>query len=210
MKSIYFDKKTKFESSDALKKISGISNIYFEKDTTVTFEGKISLNHGINFSGECFIGDGVSIDTGCTLKEVRIGKNSFVRGYSLIENSSFGESNIIGPFCFVRNKTQVGSKCIVGSHVEVTRSIIGSDVKISHQAFIGDANIDNSVIIGAGVVFCNYDGSSKRITHIGKGTMVGSGCMLIAPVKIGSYVTIGAGSVVNKEIKDNTKYIQKR
>ena len=66
------------------------------------------------------------------------------------------------------------------------------------------------VIIGAGVVFCNYDGSSKRITHIGKGTMVGSGCMLIAPVKIGSYVTIGAGSVVNKEIKDNTKYIQKR
>ena len=42
MKSIYFDKKTKFESSDALKKISGISNIYFEKDTTVTFEGKIT------------------------------------------------------------------------------------------------------------------------------------------------------------------------
>ena len=61
-----------------------------------------------------FIGDGVSIDTGCTLKEVRIGKNSSVRGYSLIEKSSFGESNIIGPFCFVRNKTQVEVNVLSG------------------------------------------------------------------------------------------------
>lgn len=210
MKSIYFDRKTKFKSSDALQEMTGISNIYLEKNTTVTLEGRISLNHEIHFRGECNICDGVSIDSGCILKDVRIGNKSIVRGHSLIENSSFGEGNIIGPFCFVRNETQVGDKCIIGSHVEVTRSKISSNVKISHQAFIGDATIDNSVIIGAGVVFCNYDGSGKKTTYIAQGTLVGSGSMIIAPVKIGSNAIIGAGSIVNKDIKDNSKYLQKR
>ena len=210
MKSIYFEKKTKFESPDALQEITGLSNIFFDKNTTVTFEGKIFLNDGIYFRGECAIDNGVSIDSGSILKNTRIGKKSNIRSHSMIEDSSFGDSNIIGPFCFIRNKTKVGNNCIVGSHVEVTRSKISSNVKISHQAFIGDAIIDKSVIIGAGVVFCNHDGSGKNSSHVGEGSMIGSGSMIIAPIKIGSHAIIAAGSVVNKNVEDNTKFIQKR
>ena len=210
MKSIYFEKKTKFESSDALQEITGLSNIFFDKNTAVTFEGKIFLNDGIYFRGECVIDNGVSIDSGSILKNARIGKKSNIRSHSMIEDSSFGDSNIIGPFCFIRNKTKVGNNCIVGSHVEVTRSKISSNVKISHQAFIGDAIIDKSVIIGAGVVFCNHDGSGKNSSHVGEGSMIGSGSMIIAPIKIGSHAIIAAGSVVNKNVEDKTKFIQKR
>ena len=210
MKSIYFEKKTKFESSDALQEITGLSNIFFDKNTAVTFEGKIFLNDGIYFRGECFIDNGVSIDSGSILKNARIGKKSNIRSHSMIEDSSFGDSNIIGPFCFIRNKTKVGNNCIIGSHVEVTRSKISSNVKISHQAFIGDAIIDKSVIIGAGVVFCNHDGSGKNSSHVGEGSMIGSGSMIIAPIKIGSHAIIAAGSVVNINVEDKTKFIQKR
>ncbi len=210
MKSIYFEKKTKFESSDALQEITGLSNIFFDKNTAVTFEGKIFLNDGIYFRGKCVIDNGVSIDSGSILKNARIGKKSNIRSHSMIEDSSFGDSNIIGPFCFIRNKTKVGNNCIIGSHVEVARSKISSNVKISHQAFIGDAIIDKSVIIGAGVVFCNHDGSGKNSSHVGEGSMIGSGSMIIAPIKIGSHAIIAAGSVVNKNVEDKTKFIQKR
>ena len=210
MKSIFFEEKTQVHSSETLERLTGLSEFYFDKDTIVTFEGKVDIAAGIHFRGKCFIGNEVSIDTGCILRNVTIGGRSNVRSYSVLENSIFGKDNIIGPFCFIRNKSLVSDNCIVGSHVEVARSNIGSNVKISHQAFIGDAIIEKSVIIGAGVVFCNYDGTDKKSSSVGQGSILGSGSMIVSPIKIGSNVVIGAGSTVTKDIKDNSRFIQKR
>lgn len=210
MKSFFFENQTKIDSSERLEKITGLSGFVFDDDAVLTFEGKISLSPGIHFRGKCNFDDGVSIDTGCILTNVSIGKDSKIRNNSTLENSRFGKNNIIGPFCFVRDNSIVGDLCIVGSYVEVARSNLGSDVKISHQAFIGDAIIDKSVIIGAGVVFCNYDGVSKQSSIIKEGVTVGSGSMIVSPVTIGRESIIGAGSVVTEDIGVKERYIQKR
>ena len=127
MKSFFFENQTKIDSSERLEKITGLSGFVFDDDAVLTFEGKISLSPGIHFRGKCNFDDGVSIDTGCILTNVSIGKDSKIRNNSTLENSRFGKNNIIGPFCFVRDNSIVGDLCIVGSYVEVARSNLGSD-----------------------------------------------------------------------------------
>jgi bifunctional UDP-N-acetylglucosamine pyrophosphorylase/glucosamine-1-phosphate N-acetyltransferase len=210
MNSFFFKEKTEFRSSKNFRDVTGLSDIHFDKNTTLILKGKIFLSAGIRFSGICNLDDGVSIDMCCFLKDVTIGKNTYVRSHSVLQDSVFGQSNIVGPYCFVRDETMVGNNCIVGSHVEVARSQLGSETKISHQAFIGDAIIDKSVIIGAGVVFCNYDGSCKQSSKIGEGTIIGSGSMIVSPIKVGSQAIIGAGSIITKDIDDNIKFMQKK
>lgn len=210
MKTINFEQPTEISSEKALQELTGIQELYFDSNTVINFEGKISLSPGIHFRGRCKVESGVSIDTGCILNNVNVRKNCIVRAYSILYNCSFGHDNIIGPHCFIRDEVSVGNSCIVGSYVEIARSKIGNEIKISHQAFIGDALINDKTIIGAGVVFCNYNGSGKQFSSVGYGTSIGSGTMIVSPVKIGSEVIVGAGSVVTKDIKDKEIFIQSR
>jgi bifunctional UDP-N-acetylglucosamine pyrophosphorylase/glucosamine-1-phosphate N-acetyltransferase len=59
--------------------------------------------------------------------------------------------------------------------------------------------VGSTVNIGAGTVTCNYDGANKWRTEIGDGVFIGSGSMLVAPLKIGAGATIGAGSTITRE-----------
>ncbi|MGD9842915.1 MAG: DapH/DapD/GlmU-related protein, partial [Steroidobacteraceae bacterium] len=64
---------------------------------------------------------------------------------------------------------------------------------------IGDATVGERVNIGAGTVTVNYDGVNKWRTEIGDNAFVGSGSMLIAPIKIGAGANTGAGSTLSKD-----------
>jgi bifunctional UDP-N-acetylglucosamine pyrophosphorylase / glucosamine-1-phosphate N-acetyltransferase len=61
---------------------------------------------------------------------------------------------------------------------------------------VGDARLGSGVNVGAGTITCNYDGANKWPTEIGDGAFIGSGSMLVAPVRIGAGATIGAGSTI--------------
>jgi bifunctional UDP-N-acetylglucosamine pyrophosphorylase/glucosamine-1-phosphate N-acetyltransferase len=87
---------------------------------------------------------------------------------------------------------------------------MGNDVKVSHQAFIGDAELGDGVIIGAGVVFCNYDDGARHKSIVASRAMVGSGTMLVAPVSVGRNAVIGAGSVITRNVVDGQRVIQRR
>ena len=50
--------------------------------------------------------------------------------------------------------------------------------------------------MGAGTITCNYDGANKWPTVIEDGAFIGSGSMLVAPLRIGKGATIGAGSTI--------------
>lgn len=210
MTLIFFENPTKVRSSGILEELFGATGIHFEKGAVVTFIGKAFLSNGIHFRGQCEIDDGVSIDVGCVLQNVSIGSDTNVRSYSILNNSRFGKKNIIGPYCFVRDETCVGDSCVVGSHVEIARSKLGASVKISHQAFVGDATLGDRVIIGAGVVFCNFDGSDKQPAEVGMDALIGSGTMLVSPIKVGARALIGAGSVVTKNIANDESFVQSR
>ena len=111
--------------------------------------------------------------------------------------------------CFLRDN-YINKNNIVGTFVEMTRSNLNSNNRISHETFIGDTKIFSNVIIGAGVTTCNFKNEKRLKSIIHSGALIGSGTQLIASIKIGNNVIVGAGSVITKNIKSNLKIIQKR
>ena len=72
--------------------------------------------------------------------------------------------------------------------------------KANHFSYLGDGRVGARANIGAGTIFCNYDGFFKHRTEIGAGAFVGSNSSLVAPVRIGDGAFIGSGSVISKDV----------
>ena len=87
----------------------------------------------------------------------------------------------------------------LGNFVEIKNCLIGDGSKVNHLSYVGDTDIGSRVNVGAGTITCNYDGANKWRTQIGSGAFIGSGSMLVAPVKIGDGATIGAGSTITSD-----------
>ncbi len=126
-----------------------------------------------------------------------------VKSFSHIEECKIKNGAIIGPFARIRGGTVVGKKSKIGNFVEIKKSDISENVKINHLSYVGDSEVGSSTNIGAGTITCNYDGKNKHKTKIGNKSFIGSNSTIIAPIKIGNNVTMGAGSVFNKDIPDN-------
>ena len=126
-----------------------------------------------------------------------------IKSFSYIEECRIKKSSIIGPFARIRGGTIIGDNSKIGNFVEIKKSNISNKVKINHLSYIGDTEIGSFTNIGAGTITCNYDGKNKNKTRIGKNSFVGSNSTIIAPIKIGDNVTMGAGSVFNKNIPNN-------
>lgn len=130
---------------------------------------------------------------------VEIKKDTVIYPYTFIENNvKIGSNCSIGPFARLRPGTVVGDRVGVGNFVEVVRSSIGQETKIKHQCYIGDTIIGKNVNIGAGTIVANYDGKKKHKTVIEDNAFIGTGTILIAPVRVGKGAVTGAGSVVTK------------
>ena len=54
--------------------------------------------------------------------------------------------------------------------------------------------------IGAGTIFCNYDGFEKFETTVGEGAFIGSNTALVAPVTVGDKAMTASGSVITKDV----------
>ena len=95
---------------------------------------------------------------------------------------------------------QDGAK--VGNFVEIKKSVIGKGSKANHFAYIGDAEVGDGVNIGAGTIFCNYDGVNKHRTVIGDGVFIGSNSTLVAPITIAAGAFVAAGSTINSNVPE--------
>ena len=126
-----------------------------------------------------------------------------IKSFSHLEGCRIKKGSIIGPFARIRGGTIIGEETKVGNFVEIKNSNISKKVKINHLSYVGDTEIGSSTNIGAGTITCNYDGKNKNKTKIGKNAFVGSNSTIIAPIKIGDNVTMGAGSVFTKDIPNN-------
>src|SRR5205814_1485453 len=92
------------------------------------------------------------------------------------------------------------AKSRVGNFVEVKEAEIGEGAKANHLAYIGDGSVGAGANIGAGTIFCNYDGERKHRTQVGKGAFIGSNSALVAPVKVGDQAYVGSGSVITDNV----------
>ena len=137
-------------------------------------------------------------------KNVKISSAVEIKSFSHIEDCEIHENCIIGPFARIRGESILGKESKVGNFVEIKKSNLDKNVKINHLSYIGDSEIGTSTNIGAGTITCNYDGHNKNKTVIGKNSFIGSNSTIIAPIKIGDKVTLGAGSVFNQDVPDDS------
>ena len=72
--------------------------------------------------------------------------------------------------------------------------------KANHLAYLGDGTVGAGANIGAGTIFCNYDGFDKFETHVGEGAFIGSDTALVAPVSVGAGAYTGSGSVIVENV----------
>ena len=157
-----------------------------------------------------FMSKGVTIidpETTYINRDVRIGQDTIIYPYTMIENNvKIGKDCSIGPFCHIRENTEIKDYAKIGNFVEIVRSRIDKNTLAKHFSYIGDTKIGKRVNIGAGTVTANFNGRRKNRTIIKDGAFIGSGTVLIAPVKIGRKATTGAGSVVvkNRNVADHT------
>ena len=137
-------------------------------------------------------------------KKTKIGDGVEIMPFTHIENATLESKVKIGPFSRIRPGSFLKKGSKIGNFVEIKKANVGKNSKISHLSYIGDASIGKNVNIGAGTITCNYDGKNKNKTKILDGAFVGSNTSLIAPVKIGKNSVVGAGSSINKNVKDKT------
>jgi bifunctional UDP-N-acetylglucosamine pyrophosphorylase/glucosamine-1-phosphate N-acetyltransferase len=88
----------------------------------------------------------------------------------------------------------------VGNFVETKQARVGRGSKLPHLSYVGDAEIGESSNIGAGTIFCNYDGVNKQRTLIGNNVFVGSNSSLQAPLTIGDGAYIAMASAITSDV----------
>lgn len=150
------------------------------------------------FEGKVKIGKHCSIGPNVYLKDVELADNVTVLANSVVEGARIEQHATIGPFARIRPDTYIGEKAKVGNFVEVKATRLGAQSKASHLAYLGNAEIGKEVNVGAGVITCNYDGANKSTTVINDHAFIGSNTSLVAPVTVGEWSTVGAGSVITR------------
>jgi len=125
--------------------------------------------------------------------KVKIGNNTTISHFTNLYGCELGDDVFIGPF------VEVQKNCIIGNKTKIS----------SHSFICEGVNIGENCFIAHGVMFTNdkftedKDEWILRKTIIGNNVRIGSNSTIL-PVKIGNNCVIGAGSVVTKNIPDNS------
>lgn len=174
---------------------------YIEAGVTI---GKDTiLQPNTMLQGNTAIGEHCSIGPNAIIRDSRMGDHCQVLA-SVIENAEMADHVDVGPFGHLRKGAWLADGVHMGNFGEVKNSKLGAGVKMGHFSYIGDATIGENVNIGAGTITCNYDGENKHHTEIEEGAFIGSDTMLVAPIIIRKGARTGAGSVVTKDVPENT------
>jgi len=156
---------------------------------TVWFSWDTKIGRDVVVEPNVFFGPGVVIEDGAEIKA-----NTYM------ESSRIGPGARVGPFARLRPGADVGAGARVGNFVELKNVRLREGAKANHLSYLGDGDVGAGANIGAGTIFCNYDGFLKHRTEIGAKAFVGSNTSLVAPVKIGEGAYIGSGSVITKNV----------
>jgi bifunctional UDP-N-acetylglucosamine pyrophosphorylase / glucosamine-1-phosphate N-acetyltransferase len=132
---------------------------------------------------------GVSVETGAV-----------IRAFSHLEGAVVRSGALIGPYARLRPGADIGEDAHIGNFVEVKKVAVGKGAKANHLSYLGDGSVGAGANIGAGTIFCNYDGFDKHDTHVGEGAFIGSNNSLVAPVTIGPGAYTASGSVITRAV----------
>jgi bifunctional UDP-N-acetylglucosamine pyrophosphorylase / glucosamine-1-phosphate N-acetyltransferase len=150
--------------------------------------------------GRTRVGPGAVVDVGCVLTNADVGEGVKLKPYSIVTDSVVRARAQIGPFSHLRPESDIGEDAHVGNFVETKKTRMDRGSKANHLAYLGDGIVGEEANVGAGTIFCNYDGFQKHTTRIGKGAFIGSDSQLVAPVTIGDGAYVGTGTTVTRDV----------
>jgi bifunctional UDP-N-acetylglucosamine pyrophosphorylase/glucosamine-1-phosphate N-acetyltransferase len=156
---------------------------------TVFFAWDTEIAPGAMIEPYVVFSPGVKVETGAVIK-----------AFSHLEGAVVRDGALVGPYARLRPGADIGEAAHIGNFVEVKKVKVGKGAKANHLAYLGDGTVGAGANIGAGTIFCNYDGFFKYDTHVGEGAFVGSNSSLVAPVTIGAGAYTGSGSVITEDV----------
>lgn len=159
----------------------------------------VEVGPGCVVLGATTVGEGTRLVQGCHLTHCEIGAGCtlhYVRG----ELATLGDGISAGPFANLRAGTELADGVRIGNFVETKKARVGAGSKLPHLTYVGDATLGSGVNIGAGTIFCNYDGVSKHHTQLGDGVFVGSNSSLQAPLTIGDGAYVAMASAITHDV----------
>jgi bifunctional UDP-N-acetylglucosamine pyrophosphorylase / glucosamine-1-phosphate N-acetyltransferase len=187
-----------------------LSGVTVEKPETVTIDAAVEIGMDTviepfaQILGRTRIGENCRIGAAAIVSDCELADDVQILPFTLLTTSRLGRGVQAGPFARLRMDNDVEADAHIGNFVELKKTHMGPGAKANHLAYLGDSHIGARSNIGAGTIFCNYDGIRKNVTTIGEGAFVGSNTTLVAPVEVGEGSYIGAGSVITKPVPANS------
>ena len=192
-----------------------INTMHMLAGVTMLDPGSTYIEVGVSIGRDTLILPNTYLHSGTQIGErCVIGPNSIIHATQIgngckvlasVLDGALLEDNVeVGPYARLRKGAHLCKGVHMGNFGEVKDSTLGEGTKMGHFSYIGNASIGPNVNIGAGTITCNFDGEHKHHTEIGEDVFIGSDTMLVAPLKIGNRSRTGAGSVVTKDVPDDT------
>lgn len=174
---------------DGVRKAFMDNGVHMPAPETVFFCYDTQVAPGVTIEPNVVFAEGVTVATGAV-----------IRAFSHLEGAKVGEGALIGPYARLRPGADIGKDVHIGNFVEVKNVTIGEGAKANHLSYLGDGSVGAGSNIGAGTIFCNYDGYFKYKTTIGERAFIGSNTSLVAPVTVGDGAMTGSGSVITADV----------
>ena len=180
--------------------VADLDSLYVDAECEV--EPGATLGANVHLRGKCVVRAGAHIDVGCVLTNVIVDKDAKVLPYTVAADSTIGPGAQVGPFSHMRPQTHLGPRSKLGNFSETKKTTVGEGSKVNHLSYVGDGIIGEGVNIGAGTIFCNYDGEKKYTTVLEDGVFIGSDTQLIAPVTIKKGAYVASGTTVTRDVPE--------
>jgi bifunctional UDP-N-acetylglucosamine pyrophosphorylase/glucosamine-1-phosphate N-acetyltransferase len=169
-------------------------------DDAVVLGNDVRVGSGVHLRGNTRVEDGSVVDVGCVLENALVGPGAKLLPYTVVSDSEIGAGCQIGPFSHLRPGSVLEADVKIGNFVETKATRLRRGAKANHLSYLGDGDVGENTNIGAGTIFCNYDGYSKHKTTIGRDVFIGSDSQLIAPVNIGDGAYVATASSVTEDV----------
>lgn len=169
-------------------------------DADVELGPDVTIEHAVVLRGKTIVGEGARIDVGSVLTDTVVAPRAEVKPYTVSTNARVGDGAQIGPFSHLRPGSDIHEQAHIGNFVETKATVVRRGAKANHLAYLGDGDVGEGANVGAGTIFCNYDGFAKHRTTIGAGAFIGSDSQLVAPITIGAGAYVATGTTVTKDV----------
>jgi bifunctional UDP-N-acetylglucosamine pyrophosphorylase/glucosamine-1-phosphate N-acetyltransferase len=176
-------------------------------DDSVEVEADVTLESGVVLRGKTTVRRGAIVDVGSVISDATIEEGAHVLPYCVVTQSRVGPRAKVGPFAHLRPGSDIGEDAHIGNFVETKKTLVRARAKANHLAYLGDGDLGEDANVGAGTIFCNYDGVTKHRTIVGRGAFIGSDSQLVAPVTVGEGAYVATGTTVTEDVPANAMAI---